>query len=658
VLGLSLVAACNAILGNEERTLFREPGGDSSTGGTGGIGGSAGASGSGGSGGNITDSSVDAEADAPPVIVDCDAGVTDDAGVGFCPGNVLYVSDTTGSDSNSGCSPCFPKATVGAAIASLKALESPDAGPSGYPEGFALHLCAGEYAELALVLDIPVSILGAYDCTTWQRTADYGWPNFDKVAETIIKNGNANQSDQTLRVEGSTQDSDVVIDGLTFVGWEATSPPANSAALYVSLGATPIVTNNLIQGGSGVGNGNGGGSTNIASVGLWIDGASPNVFHNEIDGGSGSDADWGSVGVFVRGAAASPFIHENRIRGGSGQSFDGGSFGVRAVEGATMTVAGGNPLTQNEIWSGTGTDGGLMIPTAAGVYVQAVVDIVNNEIHVDPSTASAAIVAGVVTFTGITVARNRIHGGTASTGSTVGVWVKGTGVKVENNMIHAGSGSSGATGIWLESAVSPSLLHNTIYTGTTQTSTDVTQLRLDDADQAIIRGNILLAAADTFFPAIIMDECLNTDAFAELHDNAFVATDKLALLQSGGCPNVIISHMSNLQNPITPGSAGGNIRFKAPGTCSTEPGCTEIAACAGNGNAQQCFDLLFEAWSAADDGLGTLFDTGWKLEANTVPCPISKAIFTQTSSSDLFGASRSTPISFGAHEQDGPCSSL
>jgi hypothetical protein len=669
VIGVS--AACQALVGIEDTTTGEEGAGGSGgqagattggTGGSGGSGGSGGVAGSGGSGGvagsggSGGDASVDADLDGR-VVVDCDGGVVDDASVTICPGNVMYVSDGSGSDSNSGCSPCFPKLTLSGALDAIAAATGAGA---NLPSGFALHVCEGEYVEVGLVLDQPVSLHGGYDCATWSRTADYGWPTFDKLNDTIVRNGNPSTQPDSLRVTGALVDASVTIEGFTFRGWESAAPVVNAKALGVYAGATPTLMNDFIEGGASKAFGSGGGLTNVASAGLWIEDASPDVFHNQIHGGSGSDADYGSVGVLIRGASAAPKLHQNEIHGGSGNGQDDGSVGVRVIQGATLTVAGGNPITENDIWGGTGIDGSLFGGSAVGVVLETPAELVFNRIHGETYSAPNGMLMGVRVQGTAVVARNRIHPGanTGGTSNSVGVMVQGAGARIENNMIHSGSAGYQAGGVWLKNASGVSLLHNTIYTGTQPaTPTELSSLFLDTATTTTIRGNLLLANADELVPGIAAIDCLNTSMISALHDNAFIGFDSLADLADSQCPGTVTS-IGSLQSPITSqGTAGGNVRYKAPGTCGGgETGCLELAACPGTaGSTTQCMTTLFTTWSAPDDGVSTLGTDGWMLKPNSAPCTLAKAVTTASVSVDLYGATRTSLFARGAHEFDGSC---
>ena len=655
------LGACNAILGNEERTLYQgdaSTGGDSgATGGTagsgGGSGGVAGIDGSAGSGG-AQDAAPEGDA---PFVFDCDAGLADDGGVGLCPGGAIFVSDTGGSDTNSGCSPCFPKATIGGALSAVAALSGADAGDGGIPPGFRINVCAGDYSETSLVLDVPISLYGGFDCATWQRTSSYGWPSFDKTNETIVRNGDLSKQGDSLRVTGSAVDATVVIDGLTFQGWQASAPVGNSVALAVHAGAAPRIFNNRILGGSSVGAGGGGGSSNIATTGLWLESASPEVFQNEIHGGSGKSADIGSVGVLVRGVGATPRIHDNVIRGGSGVGQDDGSIGLRVRSGPSLTVANGNPITKNEIYSGTGADQSLFGISAGGVSLGGAADLVGNHIIGESPSGGGKLAVGVHVVGESLVARNRIYGGTINgPGNVAGVWMRGNqSARVENNMILSGTAGDDVSGIWIE-VNGAQILFNTILVDRTGISKEIAAIfNAQSKKNAVIRGNMLMADPDDNAVGFRSEVCLDDDAIKELHDNVFLNHFTLADFQASGCPGAVTA-MPALANPVKAagGTSSGNVRYKGPGKCAGLTGCLELAACPGtSGSGNGCFSQIFDAWSGNPQA--DLFAAGWRLKANSVPCPISKGSPTMTVGVDLYGTTRTIDLSRGAHEFDGPC---
>src|SRR5262245_14566031 len=109
-----------------------------------------------------------------------------------CP--VLYVSASRGNDANSGCSTGNPKHSIGAALSALT-LDTRE-----------VHVCRGEYMEPGIALTLP--LYGGYDCTTWQRTATYGYPSFDGTNETVLLGVGV---DSAVTVKSGS----VVLDGVT-----------------------------------------------------------------------------------------------------------------------------------------------------------------------------------------------------------------------------------------------------------------------------------------------------------------------------------------------------------------------------------------------------------------------------------------------------------
>jgi hypothetical protein len=119
------------------------------------------------------------------------------------PGTTLYVS-TQGDDESDGLSPETPKKTIAAALHAAR-LD---------PAIEGIQVCGGSYAEDELLLDVPVSLRGGFDCASWMRSDDHGWPSFDPTHETVVEP--ADDRGAVLRVEGSKVDRTVLIDGFTW----------------------------------------------------------------------------------------------------------------------------------------------------------------------------------------------------------------------------------------------------------------------------------------------------------------------------------------------------------------------------------------------------------------------------------------------------------
>ena len=185
---------------------------------------------------------------------------------------------------------------------------------------------------------------------------------------------------------------------------------------------------------------------------------------------------------------------------------------------------------------------------------------------------------------------------------------------------------------------------------------EIEQLLIDSPKKsAVIRGNILMADTEDGATGIRFKTCLSDQAVAELHDNVFLNNATLGESENSNC-EASIAQMQLLENPIqnAGGTASGNVHYKGGGQCFGQPGCLELAACSGaSGQTQSCFAQLFTAWSG--DGTTELFADGWKLKANSAPCPIARGATTLSVNVDLYNAPRTVDLSRGAHELDGPC---
>jgi hypothetical protein len=133
-------------------------------------------------------------------------------------------------------------------------------------------------------LDTGASLTGGYSSSTWARTATYGYPSFDATNETVLEVTTSNVSGATLTITGSSG----TVDGFTIQGQLTGSISATAAAIRVTGLGTPTISNDHLLGGA---------TTYAittpdptpASAGLVVDdGASPIVTMDTIEGGSGT----------------------------------------------------------------------------------------------------------------------------------------------------------------------------------------------------------------------------------------------------------------------------------------------------------------------------------------------------------------------------------
>jgi hypothetical protein len=344
------------------------------------------------------DDASDGAASADALVFDGDAADYDGP-----TGPVVYVSATTGNDAtNDGLSPSRPKKTIVAGLSAAKAAHS-----------IEVHVCRGTYNEYGLNLNAALSLKGAYDCTTWTRTAAYGYPSFDRVNETVIESGNSSMP-AALLVSG-TVPSSVVVDGFTIRGGSAgTGDP--TIGIAVQDGASPVLSNNDIHGGAG---------TQSADAGT--------------DAGTVA---YGSVGVLLTGTGT-PNVHDDAISGGSSPS---SSIGILSE--VSLTKAGNNPLANVTV---SGADLTLMVSAKSdGIVLQggASADILQSDVYANGTPSPMCQIShGVYDLaTGdVTLVGDRIFGGYCV--GSYGVYLGSSGkLEADNCMIHGGEGA--ATGVY------------------------------------------------------------------------------------------------------------------------------------------------------------------------------------------------------------------
>jgi hypothetical protein len=626
---------CNAILGNEDGVLATDAGSTADT-------------------TQPLDARPDTLADvsldvAPDAFTCPDAGPPVDAAPTLCTGGVVYVSPS-GDDGRDGCTPCTAKQTIGGALASITAATAgdSDAGDAGhadaghdagdggtFPVGMAIHVCAGTFAEPALALTIPVSLMGGYACDTWARTTTYGYPTFDGTNETIVTVATSQLDADAFRVAGADIDSTVVLDGLTFKG--TSSSTAGRASLVVGTGASPVISNDQLLGGSAsVATGSSAASTGVSIV----SGAAPEITRDSIDGGSGvatGSVQTGSIGIVV--SNGSPRIHDATVRGGSGHGPAWGSVAIVDAANGVLTSAAGAAIRSNVIDGGTGVATQSGANWTTGISVAGTADILQNRIFAGASTGSSRAV-------GI------LDGGTG--GSTIA-----------NNMILAGPDPD-ARPIVLQSA-GPLVAFNTVFGGATSDTSFVGQINVVGFQEAVVQNNILLGNGVENSAGIVVDAC-NSDV-ATIENNAFgnnyhgtyavngAGSGCYANWTSGNGQAVSAMQTSLMAIGVT---TNGNIGLESD--CTTgQTFCTHVASCtnvpgpgadAGSDPTAACLTELIAMWTVADQGKADLLDGGLTLPA-TDPCPLlnaGRALSAVTD--DLFGTARPSmgSISIGAYQ--------
>ncbi len=447
------------------------------------------------------------------------------------PSQIIFVDAADGNDGNNGALGS-PKLTISAAItaAATNNWTSPSA---------EIRVCAGSYDE-NVVLNVPISIKGGYDCVTGVRPAlcfdpsyaDAGLAYFNAGAPAAITSiTSPSSSSTTVTIDGTTT---AIPQAVSFDGFTVTGPNsgAQSNGIMVKGSVLAEISNNSISGGIGVGTGSAG---NIASIGVLVfSGGTPEVHHNSINGGSASTSNGsyaGSAGIYLLGGTAA-FIHDNRIEGGTSMA-DATFNGVAGAEAVTagiftlgcnpLTIAAGTPIEFNSIYGGQGTSSASIATGSsqitAGILVSweaaSSYDVIGNVIEggdVETGTvwpastpfAAAGAPLGAVAISSRTggsccpnfvcsclprfqIIGNKIYGGDStagapSTGILVGAFAAS--FNIANNMIHAGGARQSATGprtaIQFSPAMSAVVGGNTLYAGGSATS-DAAAFDLDDA---------------------------------------------------------------------------------------------------------------------------------------------------------------------------------
>jgi hypothetical protein len=621
------------------------------------------------------DSSVEAGADSGSEAA-TEASAADTASdAPLCAGPTIYVSATTGSDSNAGCSSSAPKKTIGAAIAGVAAVATVT----------GIEVCKGTYNENPLVLTAPASLRGSYSCSTWTRTATYGYPTFDAVNATVIQNAAVSAESATLNVSGAAVTAAVVVDGLTILGATSGTTSGTVMALITTSNAAPTLSNNELTGGSLTA------PSGNASVGVGVfTGSTPTITNNKINGGSGvvpptsTENGHASVGILADGTSSGVQIVSNVVDGGSGTASNSSAGGSIALEllgtaspGPSYTVRG------NTLVGGTGTSVGSS--AAAGLYLGGTASLTLDSNGIDGGGGATGANCGTGVYanaTGtITITGNRIYGGncgvTASTSSPYGVLLEGPvgPTIVYNNMIHAGTTTNAASlnssAILLNGVVGVDVRHNTLVAGThgaalwPNTATTGTK----------IANNILAGSGADTGLVVTCGTDAGAPALASLENNVVFGTT-MGLFRWNGCfadaaYGTIDATTAQLLATETGATVQGNVTLAS--TCTTDAGtdsgCIVSAGCT---TPQTCLTTFFGGWDVASFGYKNLFPAapfvgacptamappegnGWTIALTpTPPCKVTRSSLDDHGLTglgvDLYGNCRTSTPSMGAEE--------
>jgi len=630
------------------------------------------------------DSSVDSGSEASD-----GAAVDGDAPAPGCTGPIVYVSTTTGSDSNPGCSSGAPKKTIGAAVALAKAA----------PTVTTIEVCKGVYNESPLVVTTATSLKGAFNCSTWARSNNYGYPNFDAGNLTVIQNADAVLSPVTLDLNGVAITSSVVVDGFTILG--ATSGTTSSAvvAVLVSNGASPTVSNNQLTGG-GLSS-----PTGLASAGVFfVAGGNGTVTNNKINGGSGTvpptsnENGHASAGVVTDGTSTSVQIVGNVISGGSGTAYNSQSDGSAGVvllgPAAGTTDAGTGPsytVRENSIVGGTGTSVGGA--ATVGLFAAGMLSLGVESNGIDGGGGSSGVrctngvyssVTGSTSFVG-----NRIYGGTCAISgsglSPVGLKINGAGSPpvIYDNMIHSGTTTSvptdGLSALGLFGVTGADVRHNTLVAGPSGGPLAEGIFLGFQTSGTTIVNNILAGAGNDAGVLLVGCGSAGSHQIASLENNLIFGMTQ-GLVQGPACAGSVEYHtVDGLTAALLASQTGstvqGNVTIAS--SCATDAGtdsgCVVSAGCT---SPQTCLTSFFGGWDVTSSGYMDLFPSagifagacpssglppvgsGWTLATTPAPpCKVTQSSVNDTALTglnvDLYGNCRSSTPTMGAEEATG-----
>jgi hypothetical protein len=548
-------------------------------------------------------------------------GAGDFGGAGDMACDIIYVSTSTGSSNNSGCSPDAPLDTITSALAKSAS---------------QVHVCAGTYLE-NITVTTGVALSGAYDCAGWKQ--DYT----DTNRRTTITGTHA-----------------VVLDhaNASLDGFVVSQPSTNDGLPTVLVNDARSVTNCNIQGNT---------TASAASCGLQIAGGNADISSNVIDGGNGTVAQTGSIGVLVTGGK--PHIHGNTISGGSGSGgMPAGSVAVVLQGGGPFNQTNGNALEQNDIRGGSGkctsSSGNA---GSLGVYVVSpvAVDLVSNVINGGTGTGLYSMGVFATTTGAVNLLANRVFAGqtnygcigiqvTPPTGGTPGP------VQIVNNMIHGGY-SPGATIGWVTAVwigvTGTRVVHNTIFTGTTvfDMSQVVDAIQVNPGATGVVIENNILAGGynespSNFIAVLTYGAVASNSILQSFRNNAILSTQSsstpTAVLVEGG--GTRFSTIAAAETECGSTIAGGN--FMVTDTCGSATACAQYSG--GDAPAS-----IFTHWDeSVPPGTTALLDPaeGWQLDAATTPCPMLASTLDDSArvSIDFYGKPRTSLPSMGAVEND------
>jgi hypothetical protein len=550
----------------------------------------------------------------------------------------IYVSASTGDDGNGGCTPSSPKKTI--------------AGGLGVSSGRDVVVCKGTYNENVTATR---NLHGGYSCTSWARTATFGYPTFDGTNESIVQT-------PTAAVNGLLANTaSVTVDGFTFtMGGAMGSLGGKITASGVTLKNCKLNAGSLASSGT---------------IGLDIEAGGDEVYNDLIDGGSGTGSGLGSTAVLLNGQS---HVHDNTLHPGGGTSNSGGTGCMDISVGASvgnLTHANNAAIERNTINSGNCSSfGAMQYASSIGISLPSVamtqtIEVTGNIIDAgtgnDPTIGIDFSGSGQLVLTG-----NRVFGGKPLVGFGIGIRLGGNGVGVAlyDNEVHGGEGPST---IAIESgAANTTLKHNTIHAGHSGSGSGI-GMHITNATSALtIVNNLFFGEATNV--GMQFDQCPNYTVTWQNNVYAYTTVAKYTSMIGTPCTasatfrDVTAFNTEASARVITSGnnwyidSGCSNSDLGATGNCHQLPGCD--GPLDGSGQAGVCIGGILAVYDQASDGVNTLLGSGgWTLK-NDVLCIVAQTSVQDINASvpglsaDWDGDPRmSGHDSVGADEYDGTC---
>lgn len=565
-----------------------------------------------------------------------------------CPDHTIFVS-ADGSDNASGCTTKTPKRTIGAAMAFLKTVSA---------QKHEVHVCRGTYAE-AVVLDYPTSILGGYECSTWQRSPSYGGPTFDGINESVVT-GSTSASPLTVATV-----QNVKVDGLTLRAQDTTT--MRVPAVTAHRGARATLSNSKVSGSAGSV------MSSPASVGVMIeDGAFLDIAGSNVRGGNATNTTpggYGSAGIFISSTGGGVSAVDTQVTGGGGVVSGGtGSVGVLALGGSAASS-----FERCSIDGGTGKTGvgsasygiGLFGDSADVTIKSSTVNGGNGICEASCSTTGVA----VSTKGKITLLANRIHGGEAKSAGLDPISFAGVRLSdyasadVQNNFVFAGNTKKAfaatPTAFELRGGGTALVAQNSLAVGPSATGKG-TVVRAS-TKSGTFANNLLLAAGDAPGVPLDLDACQGRTYVFQSNrlvgfPSALPALMDLSRTTGTTCSaGTASTTVDGVETDMKAVFGADNVRDNAriAESCGTDTKCIAAAQCT---EADPCMAAIFTAW---DPGTaGGLFANGWKLAPSGLACALSKggtSAVTGLATLDAFGTMRMAPRAIGAHESEASC---